>query len=90
MILEGNRIILRRFKEDDLNDFYNYAKDESIVLMLDGNLMNRLMNQRDFKQFLKSEEVIHHKSDNKVIGSIGLHQDDKRKHQCKNGWICFS
>ena len=29
-IIEGERIIIRRFRESDLNDFHEYCKDEEI------------------------------------------------------------
>ena len=83
-ILQTDRLLLRRFKLSDLNDFYEYArdpdvgpdagwdyhrsKDESLSLL---------------KKFVKSNEIwaIELKGTSKVIGSIGLHRDRKRDNK---------
>lgn len=83
-IIESERLILRPFRESDLNDFYEYAKnpnvgpnagwkpheskEESLVIL---------------KKFIKREDVwaIEEKISSKVIGSISLLPDRHRNYE---------
>ena len=81
-ILTTERLILRRFKHEDLDDFYGYAKNLMLVLVQDGSLMKQVGVLGDTKKLYKNKEVwaIVHKETGKVIGSIGLHNDERRNN----------
>lgn len=83
-ILQTERLLLRRFKLSDLNDFYEYAKDP-LVGPDAGWDFHRSKDESLFllKKFVKSNEIwaIELKETSKVIGSIGLHRDRKRENK---------
>lgn len=74
IILTTPRLILRAFKETDLDDFFEYAKVDGVGQMA-GWLPHK--NKEETKAIL--DKFINHKNifaivkDNKVIGSLGLH-----------------
>ncbi len=80
-VLETDRLLLRAFQENDLDDFYEYSKNPNIgpnagwEPHADKEVSLNIINS-----FLEKEEVwaIVYKANNKVIGSIGLHKDHKR------------
>ncbi len=89
--METDRLIIRRFKEEDLDDFFEYASVEGVGEMAgwphhkDKNISRIILNS-----FIRSEEVyaIECKENNKLIGSIGLHNrrsvddfDDKNQRE---------
>lgn len=79
--IETNRLILRSFLPTDINDFYAYAKSDKVGPMAGWKPHACLEeSQTILTTFVESTEVwaIVHKHDNKVIGSIGLHNDRKR------------
>ena len=76
MFLETERLILRKFREEDFEDYYEYAADRE---------MNRMMGQYDLSDredaracfdWLKNKEeriyVIVHKGDGKAIGNLNV------------------
>ena len=81
MVLETERLILRRFNINDLDDFFEYAKIEEIGLNAgwiphsskeDTSLiLNMFIND-------KNTFAIVYKNNNKVIGSISLSRDKLR------------
>lgn len=79
----GDRIYLRRFEEKDLFDFNEYAKDPAIGPNA-GWLPHKDIDESKqiLSHFITSKEVwaIIFKENEKVIGSIGLHQD-----RCRTG-----
>jgi len=80
-VIETNRLILRSFLPTDLNDFFAYAKNDKVGPMAGWKPHVSLEESQEIlKSFVESTEVwaIVHKLDNKVIGSIGLHNDRKR------------
>lgn len=80
-VIETNRLILRGFLLSDLNDFFAYAKNDKVGPMAGWKPHVSLEESQEIlKSFVESTEVwaIVHKKDNKVIGSIGLHNDRKR------------
>jgi putative acetyltransferase len=83
-ILQTERLLLRRFKLSDLNDFYEYAKDPAVGPDA-GWDYHRNKDESLFllKKFVKSNEIwaIELKENSKVIGSIGLHRDKKRDNK---------
>lgn len=89
VILETKRLILRPFKEEDLNDFYEYAKVDGVGQMAGWN-PHLDIKESEFilNLFIKSKKTfaIVLKENNKVIGSIGIDEtsieefvNDKRK-----------
>jgi len=79
--LETERLILRRFRETDLDDFNEYAKNPNVGPNAGWKPHESKEESMEIlKQFIDSKEVwaIVEKSSNKVIGSIGLHKDKRR------------
>ena len=85
-ILNTNRLILREWKETDSTDLYEYAKSE----LVGPNAgwpphKNEEESKEIIRMFIESNETyaIVLKSENKVIGGIGLHNrkpDDNLSH----------
>jgi len=74
--LETNRLILRRFKFEDINDLYDYAKRDDVGPKAGWRPhKNKSETRKILSGFIEKEEVyaIYHKADKKVIGSIGIH-----------------
>ncbi len=75
--LETDRLILRPFKEDDLDDFYEYARVEGVGEMAGWSHHTTIETTKMIlANFIKEKDVlaIVYKENNKVIGSIGLHK----------------
>lgn len=76
-----DRLILRPWSVDDLDDFYEYAKNPNIGPNA-GWLPHKSKEKslEILESFIKNDEVraIVFKENNKVIGSIGVHTDKKR------------
>ncbi|MGI6561106.1 MAG: GNAT family N-acetyltransferase [Clostridia bacterium] len=77
------RLILRKFRESDLDDFYEYAKNPRVG----PNAGWRPHESKEvsfdiLKMFIENNDVwaITDKNTGKVIGSIGLHIDRKRNN----------
>jgi ribosomal-protein-alanine N-acetyltransferase len=79
--LVTERLILRKFCEDDLNDFFEYCRNPNVGPNAGwkphGSIEESLA---ILKEMIEKDEVwaIVDKSTNKVIGSMGLHDDKKR------------
>lgn len=79
--INTERLILRRWTIDDTDDYYEFAKSPKL----------RDADMKPIESVDKAKEVVKHlsksneiwaivlKEDSKVIGSIGLHKDPKRK-----------
>lgn len=81
--LETERLILRKWKEEDLEDFYAYAKNPNVGPRAGWEPHKDLETSfKILKTFIIGDEVwaIVCKKENKVIGSIGLHRDMKRRN----------
>lgn len=84
--IDVERLILRRWNMNDLDDYYEFAKNPNLR---DADMMpvESIEKAKEVvKELSKSNEIwaIVHKSDNKVIGCIGLHKDRKRRaYGCK-------
>lgn len=79
--IETERLILRPFKESDLEDFYSYAKSPNVGPNAGWKPHESVEESKEIlKDFMNGDEVlaIYFKEDNKVIGSIGLHNDSLR------------
>ncbi len=75
--IETGRIILREFLLDDLDDFFEYAKNPLVGPMAGWKPHETKDDTLEIIQmFRKKQEVwaIFHKLDQKVIGSIGVHR----------------
>jgi ribosomal-protein-alanine N-acetyltransferase len=76
--LETQRLILRPFEEKDFHDFYEYAKNPNVGPNAGWEPhTNPEMSKEILKKFIESDEVwaLVWKENNKVIGSVGLHND---------------
>ncbi len=82
--LETGRLVLRKWQESDLEDFYEYAKNPNVGPKAGWKPHDNLVeSQVILKSFIESQEVwaVVYKDNWKVIGSIGLHKDSKRAVQ---------
>ncbi len=74
--LKTDRLILRPWKKEDLNDFYEYASMPGVGEMAGWKHHQSIsMSEVILNYFIAKKEVfaIEYKENNKVIGSIGLH-----------------
>lgn len=79
--IETERLILRPFKESDLDDFFEYAKNPNVGPSAGWKPHETIEeSQYILERFIDGEEVmaIVYKANGKVIGSVGLHKDEKR------------
>lgn len=75
--LETERLILRNWKETDLDDLYEYAKVEGVGEMAGWpHHTNKQTSKSILNDFIKQGEVyaLVLKENNKVIGSLGIHK----------------
>lgn len=75
-ILETDRLILRPWKETDVEDFYEYASVEGVGEMAGWKHHESLAVSENILQSFISEKNVFalvYKENNKVIGSLGLH-----------------
>lgn len=82
--LETERLILRSFKPEDVDDLYAYASDPAIGPAAGWKPHGSPEeSQRILRMFLDEDEVwaIEHKETHRVIGSIGLHTDGRRHNK---------
>lgn len=80
-ILETQRLILRRFNNDDLYDFYEMAKNPEVGYNAGWKPHESIEeSQRILNIFSQSEEIyaVVLKENNKAIGSLGIHPDSLR------------
>ena len=81
MVLETERLYIRRFEEKDLPDFYAYASDAQVGPSAGWKPHESLEESEEILNgFIKSADIfaMEHKKDGKIIGSLGLHEDRKR------------
>ncbi len=79
--IETERLIIRRWKIDDLNDFYEYVKEPAV--MLRANLMpypNRSEALQLLNLYIQSDEfwAIALKSTGQVLGQLKIYPDNNR------------
>lgn len=82
--LETERLILRLYTEDDLDDFYEYASVEGVGEMAGWpHHKSKEETKQILDYFIKSKNVyaLYHKQDKKVIGSLGIHNSEQQ--------VCF-
>ena len=83
-VLESERLIIRRFRKEDLDDFYEYSRNPNVGPNAGWKPHSSKQESREIlRHFINNPSVwaLVDKSTNKVIGSIGLHEDRKRDHQ---------
>lgn len=76
-VIETERLLLRAFKETDLNDFYEYAKVDGVGEMAGWpHHENIEESKKILDRFIKNDIVfaIVYKENNKVIGSLGVEE----------------
>lgn len=76
-ILETERLLLRPWTLEDVNDMYDYAKDELVGPPAGWPAHKNIEESKVIiKMFLRDKNVyaMYHKKDKKVIGSIGIHE----------------
>lgn len=76
-VIETERLLLRAFKETDLNDFYEYAKVDGVGEMAGWpHHENIEESKKILDRFIKNDIVfaIVYKVNNKVIGSLGVEE----------------
>jgi putative acetyltransferase len=77
------RLVLRPFRKEDLDDFYEYAKNPSVGPNAGWKPHESKEESREIlERFIAEEEswAIIHKDTDKLIGSIGLHNDARRNN----------
>jgi len=95
-VIETERLMLRAWRESDLDDFYEYASVEGVGEMAGWKHHECVEETRlILHAFIAEKSVfaIVHKQDNKAIGSLGLHtswvNDDERYAHLKAKEIGF-
>ena len=74
--LETERLILRNWRESDLDDFYEYASVEGVGEMAGWpHHTDKEVSKTILNKFIKDDDVyaLVLKENNKVIGSLGIH-----------------
>lgn len=77
VIIETKRLIIRPWKNEDLNDFYEYASVDGVGQMAGWNPhKSKEESQEILKLFIEDKNVfaLELKANRKVIGSIGLEE----------------
>lgn len=78
VILEGDRIRLRPFKKDDLEDFYLYAKTPGLGESAGWFHHESIDDSKKIlDKFIEDKNILAIEKDGKVIGSIGIHPYDE-------------
>lgn len=78
--IETNRLVLRGFREDDLADFYDYAKVEGVGECAGWSHHKSIEESREvLRMFIEGKNVfaIVDKKSGKVIGSVGIKYQDE-------------
>lgn len=75
VVLETERLIIRAWKETDLEDFYEYAKVDGVGQMAGWNPHQSIQESKTILEMFikgKNEFALELKENHKVIGSLGL------------------
>lgn len=82
LVIKTDRLILRAFRDSDLEDFYEYAKTPGLGEMAGWPHHESLDDTKKvLDRFKKNKDVLAIEKDGKVIGSIGLHSVDSEFYQ---------
>ena len=82
--LETERLILRSWQINDIDDLYEYARNPNVGPMAGWEPHSSKDVSLDIlKSFIENEEVyaIVLKENNRVIGSLGIHPDKRRRNE---------
>lgn len=80
-VLETERLILRNWKTDDVNDLFEYAKNPNIALMAGWKTHENIEESlHTLQAFREADDIwaIECKEDQKVIGQLRLSADNNR------------
>lgn len=78
VILEGGRVRLRSFREDDLEDFYLYAKTPGLGESAGWFHHESIEDSKKIlDKFIENKNILAIEKDGQVIGSIGIHPYDE-------------
>lgn len=92
--LVGRKVYLRPFEKDDANHFYKFVNDEKVNKYLtSGSYPNSILEENNFVETVMSGQrkltnhlfTVVRKSDNTVLGSIGLHKASPIHRTCEVG-----
>lgn len=82
LVIKTDRLLLRTFRDSDLEDFYQYAKTPGLGEMAGWPHHESLDDTKKvLDRFKKNKDVLAIEKDGKVIGSIGLHPVDSEFYQ---------
>lgn len=94
--LETKRLLLRKYKKEDMDDLYEYASDEEVTRYL---TFETYKNMEDANQYIQtllekyrngnevSPWAIEWKQNHKMIGSIGINQWDIENYYIQIGYV---
>lgn len=89
LVIKTDRLVLRAFNDNDLEDFYEYAKTPGLGEMAGWSHHKNIEETREILEiFKKNKDVLAIEKDGKVIGSIGLHPVDSdfyKEYEGKKG-----
>ncbi len=94
MFLETERLVIRKFKEEDFADFCEFTMDEEMCRMMGRDLITDAESARPTFEWLMNKEergyVLEYKEKHKVIGNLTVgsappHVLEQPKVQGKNG-----
>lgn len=78
VVIEGDRIRLRPFKKDDLEDFYLYAKTPGLGESAGWFHHESIEDSKKIlDKFIRDKNILAIEKDGQVIGSIGIHPYDE-------------
>ncbi len=78
VVLTGKRVILRPWKKEDLDDFYDYAREEGVGPMA-GWLPHRDIKESEeiLDRFIEGKKTFAIEYEGKAIGSLGIEEYDE-------------
>lgn len=77
LVIKTDRLVLRAFNDNDLEDLYAYAKTPGLGEMAGWPHHRSIEDSKEvLERFKKNKDVLAIEKDGKVIGSIGLHPVD--------------
>ena len=81
VVLKTERLTLRPWREDDLNDFYEYARVDGVGQMAGWTPHRSLDDSREIlDMFIREKKTFALEHEGKVIGSLGIETYDERRY----------
>jgi RimJ/RimL family protein N-acetyltransferase len=95
IVFETERIVVRNWKTEDANEMYDYAKNENVGPNAGWAPHESVDESKNIiKMFIRDGDsyAMVHKKDNKVIGSLGIHEskpdvDNQKGNQKEIGYV---